>query len=325
MPNASSSAVVARLFSPTVEERTRVAVLSDTHVSPRAEGTPMVYHRSADRLRTALADAERRGVDAVVSPGDLTKDGAPWEYDLLDEVLGEFDVRFFGVPGNHDVPKASADEYEYGDEHDPTPVEEFARKYGPTDEFPFVESVGGVDFLGLNTATRPDGSLRRSHDGAVTEADLAWLEDAVTAADTPVVLMHHNTTPMYDQLRAHRDAVQPEMGLPPLVRDPEPLMTTLTDLEVPLVVTGHLHNVGVAEAGPVREVTTPATGSFPQSYLLFEFGPEGTIVRYVPVADVDGMTEAHHERVAGGETSAGYTSFAAVRLARLPLVDEFDD
>lgn len=284
----------------------------------------MVYHRSAERLRTALADAERRGVDAVVSPGDLTKDGAPWEYDLLDEILGEFDLPFFGLPGNHDVPKAPADEYEYGDDHEPTPVEEFASKYAPTDEFPFVESVGGVDFLGLNTATQPDGALRRTHDGAVGEADLAWLEDAVAAAETPVVLMHHNTTPMYDQFRAHRDAAHPEMGLPPLMRDPEPLMATLRDCEVPLVVTGHLHNVGVARAGPVREVTTPATGSYPQAYLLFEFGPEGTVVRYVPVADVDGMTEAHRARASGGETSAGYTSFAAVRLARLPLVDEFE-
>jgi predicted phosphodiesterase len=324
MADTASTAVLARLSVPTVEERTRVAVVSDPHVSPRVEGTPMVYHRSAERLRTALADAERRGVDAVVSPGDLTKDGTPWEYDLLDEILGEFDVPFFSVPGNHDVPKAPADEYEYGDDHEPTAVEEFARKYGPTDAFPFVESVGGIDFLGLNTATQPDGSLRRTHDGAVSEADLAWLEDAAAAAETPVVLMHHNTTPMYDQFRTHRDAAHPEMGLPPLMRDPEPLMATLRDCGVPLVVTGHLHNVGVAEAGPVCEVTTPATGSYPQSYLLFEFGPEGTVVRYVPVADVDGMTEAHHARASGGETSAGYTSFAAVRLARLPLVDEFD-
>jgi hypothetical protein len=71
-------------------------------------------------------------------------------------------------------------------------------------------------------------------------------------------------------------------------------------------------------------VTTPATGSFPQGYLLFEFDTGGTVVRYVPVAEVDGMTEAHSARSGDGPTSAGYASFAAVRLASLPLVDELD-
>ena len=70
-------------------------------------------------------------------------------------------------------------------------------------------------------------------------------------------------------------------------------------------------------------MTTPATGSFPQGYFLLDVGPAGTVVRYVPVADVEGMTEAHVARASAGATSAGFTSFAAARLASLPLVDEF--
>jgi len=281
----------------------------------------MVYHRSTDRLRAALADATDRGVDAVVSAGDLTKDGAPWEYERLDEVLSAFDVPFFSVPGNHDVPKASTDEYEYGDDHESPPLDRFERTYAP-DSFPFVERVGGVDVVALNTACLPDGSLRRTHDGAVSGEDLAWLERTLPALDTPVVLMHHNTPAMSDQLRAHGDAAHPGMGMPPVLRDPEPLMEVVTGAEVPLVVTGHLHNIGVARTGPTWEVTTPATGSFPQGYLLVDIDRTGTVVRYVPVTEVDGMTEAHSARWSAGETSAGYASFAAVRLASLPLVDE---
>jgi 3',5'-cyclic AMP phosphodiesterase CpdA len=318
----SADSVLARLSSPSVDDRTRIAVVADPHVSPRAEGTAMVYHRSGERLRTALEDAERRGVDAVVSAGDLTKDGAPWEYDFLDGILADLDTRFFSVPGNHDMPKAPIAEYEHGDDHDTPPRERFEERYAPDGEFPFVERVGGLDIVGLDTASMPDGSLKRSHDGELSEAEISWLDDTLGELETPMVLMHHNTPAMMDQFRELREQAHPEMGDPPVLRDPEPLMETLTAHGVPLVVTGHLHNIGVAETGDLREVTTPATGSFPQAYLLFEFDETGTTVRYVPVTDRRGMTEAHHARRTGGPSSVGYTSFASIRLAGMPLLDE---
>jgi len=322
MVSAQSEAVVARLDAPTADDPTRIAVVSDSHVSPRAEGTAMVYHRAADRLRAALDDAEERGVDAIVSPGDLTKDGTPWEYERLDEILAGVETPFFSVPGNHDVPKASTETYKYGDSHETPPIDRFEREYAPEGTIPFVERVGPLDIVGLNTATQPDGSLAETHDGAVSADDVAWLEDTLGTLETPVVLMHHNTPAMYDQFRDLRDTAHPEMGLPPVMREPQPLMDVLTDAEVPLVITGHLHNLGVAKTGSTWEVTTPATGSFPQAYLLFDIDADGTTVRYIPVADTEGMTEAHQARRSDGVTSMAYTSFASIRLATLPLVDE---
>ncbi|MDY6817460.1 MAG: metallophosphoesterase [Halobacteriales archaeon] len=321
MHRVNSDAVVARLTAPKVESRTRIAVVADPHVTPRAEGTAMVYHRAVDRLRTALMDAERRNVDAIISAGDLTKDGAPWEYEQLDQLLTELETPFFSVPGNHDVPKASTDEYEHGDDHDTPPIDQFERKYAP-DSYPFVEEVGELDIVALNTASRSDGSLRRTHDGAVSDTDITWLEKTLPELETPVVLMHHNTPAMYEQFRTLQSLAYSEMDLPPIMRDPEPLMEVLTEQSVPLVITGHLHNVGIAQTGPAREITTPATGSFPQAYLIFEFDTDGTVIRYIPVADIEGMTEAHYARLTGGDSSAGYTAFAAIRLASLPLLDE---
>jgi 3',5'-cyclic AMP phosphodiesterase CpdA len=322
MPTPDSTAVLARVSAPAVPDPVSFAVVADPHVSPRAEGTAMVYHRSEARLRAALTDATRRGVDAVVSAGDLTKDGAHWEYDLLDEVLGDFDVPFLAVPGNHDVPKAPVETYEYGDDHDSPPVDRFADAYAPDGSYPFHERIGDVDLVGIDTASGVDGSLAETHDGAVSRATVDWLDDTLGTLETPVVVMHHNTPAMFDQLRAHRDAIDADLGLPPVLRDPEPLIETLTDHDVPLAFTGHLHNVGVARTGPLREVTAPATGSFPQAYLHVAVGPDGTVVRYVPVTDATGMAEAHRARVSAGETAASYASFAATRLACLPLVDE---
>jgi DNA repair exonuclease SbcCD nuclease subunit len=320
--NPRSETVLARLSEPSVDEPTTIAVVADPHVTPRAEGTAMVYHRSGERLRTALADAEARGVDAIVSAGDLTKDGAPWEYEFLDGILADVETRFFSVPGNHDVPKASTEEYEHGDVHETPPVKRFEKEYTPDGRLPFVERVGGIDIVGLDTASMPDGSLAETHDGQVSPAQVQWLDSTLEDVEEPLVLMHHNTPAMFEQFATLREQSHPKMTDPPVLRDPQPLLDTLTDHEVPLVVTGHLHNLGVAETGPVREVTTPATGSFPQAYLLFELGPSGTTVRYVPVTDTEGNTEAHHLRRTSGPRGKGYAAFASVRLATMPLLDE---
>jgi DNA repair exonuclease SbcCD nuclease subunit len=280
----------------------------------------MVYHRSGDRLRTALEDAERRGVDAVVFAGDLTKDGAPSEYDHFEHIVSDLSTPWFAVPGNHDVPKASPEDWDYGDDHESPSVEWFAERYAPTDGLPFVERVGGVDIVGLNSAKMPDDSLLETGDGQVSNDQVTFLEETLPDLSNPVVLMHHNTPAMYDQFRTFRERFRPEMGMPPVMRDPEPVIDVLVDHDVPLALTGHLHNPGVAETGPLREVTVPATGSYPQAYLLVEVGPDGTTISYVPVADIEGMAEAHTLREEGGETSAGYTAFGAIRVARFPLL-----
>jgi DNA repair exonuclease SbcCD nuclease subunit len=314
--------VLASLSAPRSAKRTRIAHIADPHVSREAEGTPMVYHRSGARLRRALSDAAERGVDAVAFAGDLTKDGAPAEYEYFDDIVADVELPWFAVPGNHDVPKAPVEEYEYGDDHDTPPVERFEREYSPGGELPFVERVGGVEVVGLNTASMPDGSLRESHDGAVSDRQVEWLESTLPDLDTPVVLMHHNTPAMFDQLRRFRDRNRPEMGLPPVFREPEALVGALREHGVGLALTGHLHNPGIATTGSLHEIAGPASGSFPQAYLLIDIGPSGTTVRYVPLAGEDGMSEAHTARATDGETSAAYAGFGAIQLARMPLVTE---
>lgn len=315
---------LARLSRPTADEQTRLAVIADPHISPDAEGTPKLFHRGVDRLRRAFDDAEDRGVDAVVSVGDLTKDGAPEEYDQFDDVLDELDLPFLSVPGNHDVPKTSTAVYEYGNDHETPPLDRFVERYTPG-ELPFHARLGGLDLLGLNTASTPDGELRESHDGTVTSEQLEWLDRTLSTVDEAVVLMHHNLPQMYDQIRSYSEAVHPEMGTFSKMRDPEALVETLTRHDVPLVLTGHLHIPGVAEVGSVREVTVPATCSYPQGYILLEIGPEGTTASYAPVATIEGMTEAHGERRIGGEIPQGLTAVSAIRLASAPLVDDWQE
>jgi predicted phosphodiesterase len=306
---------MARLERPRTDTRTRLAVVADPHLSTRGKGTSKLFEHTERHLRNAFEDIDRRDVDHVVSVGDITKDGEPWNYARFDDLLADLDVPFLSVPGNHDVPKA-------GDEHGTIPVAEYAERYAP-DSYPFVHRVGGVDLVCLNSAGS-EGVLYDSHDGLVTADDVAWLRRTLPDLETPVVVTHFNLPATSDQLRGHRDAVGRGMAVPPVLRDPEPFVDALATNDVPLMLAGHLHIPTTAVQRGVREVMVPTTCSFPQAYLLADVGPRGTEIRMVPVADHGGIRYGYAARRNGSVTSRGLTAMAAVRCAQFPLVDEWD-
>lgn len=307
---------MASLARPRTEEPTRLAVIADPHLSTREAGTSKLFEHTESHVRAALSDAAARDPDAVVCVGDITKDGERWNFDRFDELLAEHgpEAPFYAVPGNHDVPKNH-------DDHDNLPVSAFAERYAPGDGFPFHTRVGGVDLLGLNSAG-DESFLTDSHEGLVREDSVAWLRETLPATETPVVLTHFNLPGMFEQIRRHRELAEPDMFVPPELRNPEPFVDALADNDAPLVLTGHLHMPSTTTAKGVREVMVPTTCSFPQSYLLVDVGPEGTEIRLVPCADFEGTVVGHRERSGDSVTGRGLTSMAAARLAQFPLVEE---
>ena len=311
-PGATTGTVMASLGSPTASTETKLALIADPHVGTRSEGTSKIFQFTERHLRNAVRDINARDVDVALSVGDLTKDGEPWNYEAVDEILAELEAPFYAVPGNHDVPKAS-------DGHETMPVSDFADRYAPDGDFPFHLAVGGVDVVGLNTAGSAE-RLQRSHDGALRH-DRSAVEETLAVAESPVVVSHYNLPATFDQLRAHRDAVEPTMHIPPIVRDGEEYVETLAAGGTSLLFTGHLHMPATASQGDVREVMVPTTCSYPQAYLTATIGPDGTTVRFHPVADRAGMRHAYAVRSVDSATSSGLTAMAADRLARFPLVD----
>jgi len=313
-PGTHPGAVMAKMAEPTVAEPVTLAVIADPHVATRAEGTSKLFDRTEAHLRNAVADIRARGVDAVLSVGDLTKDGEPWNYEAVDEIIADLDAPFYAVPGNHDVPKV-------GDDHETPPVTEFAARYSPDDEFPFSTSVGGVDIVGINSAGTAD-FLYETHDGALDREKRESITTAFEGTELPVVLTHHNLPSMFEQFRAHRDAVEPEMGIPPVTRDGDAFVEALAAADTSLLLTGHLHMPSTAVQGGVREIMVPTTCSFPQSYLTLEIGPTGTTVRLHTVATQNEIKQAYSVRATDSIGSRGQTAMAAERLASFPLVDE---
>jgi Icc-related predicted phosphoesterase len=275
-----SGPVLAHLERPRSAERTTLAVFADAHLTSEASGTWKVLHRTEERLRAAVADANRRDVATVLFAGDLTKDGAPAEHDLVDSVLADLDAPLVAVPGNHDVPKPRWDPYDAPDR------DEFARRYA-AGHLPFVERVGGVDLVGLDSASNADGSLGGTHEGEVGPAQREWLDAVLPTLETPVVVVHHNVS--YPSTHAE--------GFPETDRyratDAPEMRSLLRRHDVPLTVSGHLHWPGVAPLGSGAELVAPAICSFPQAYLLLHVGPTGTTVELVPLTDRAGLEEAY--------------------------------
>ena len=60
---------------------------------PQVGGRTSRRRQKADN-RAAFADVGGRGVDHVVSVGDITKDGEPWNYERFDELLAPEPVEF---------------------------------------------------------------------------------------------------------------------------------------------------------------------------------------------------------------------------------------
>jgi hypothetical protein len=297
---------LARFARPRAETPTSLAVFADPHVSTVKAGTWKVYHRTEERLRAAVTDANDRGVDGAVVAGDLTEDGRPADFDRVAEVLADLRAPVVAVPGNHDVPKTF-------DDHETPPVGEFADRFAPA-EFPFRQEIGGVDVLGLNSASAPDGELDATHDGAISDDQLDWLDATLPETDAALVVSHHNLPGLETCVGDAGYAPHPPVGDAPAFVDALAGSSALH-------LSGHVH-LPAAVIGDVRGLVCPALSSFPQAYALVTVGPEGTTVRLVPVADEDGMAEAHDLALNHSERSADVCEMVKNQLSDLPLVDE---
>ena len=318
-------ATLARFARPRSDAPTRIALLADPHVSTDKHGTWKLYHRTRARLRAALADCTARGVDGIAIAGDLTEDGRRADFEWVRDELAALEVPLLAVPGNHDVPKTF-------DAHETPTIDEFEAHYAP-DGFPTVVRMGGVDLIGLNSASAPDGSLAESHDGLISADQLDRLDDVLSAAENPIVVAHHNLP----GLGGADDAWLPHDP----VRNADALLDVLARHDVPLHVSGHIHVPTVARADDVPEskalvskperqgrsvdvagLVCPALCSFPQAYLLLDIDRAGTTVTYVPVASREETAEAYEHARTHSTRSEAVAEMVLGRLASLPLVDE---
>lgn len=304
--------VMATLDRPRVADPVTIAVVADAHLATDHRGTWKTLHRTEARLRTAL-DAAAEGSDAVVFAGDQTHDGHHPEFERFHSLAGELAQPWVGLPGNHDVPKAY-------DEHDGPSFEAVCRHFtgdaAPPDTgeacYPLTLQVGELRIVCVNTAAPTDVDLRSTWAGAVGPAQRERLREMVAATpETPTLLVaHHNLGALPEH-----EAAYPWDRFP--ADDATAVRSLLADADVPLAVTGHQHVPAVQHHGTVTELMAPATCSFPQAMLRLRVGPDGTCVRFVPLAGPSGIREAYWHAVTGTALGRGILDMALDRVTDL--------
>ena len=189
-PNAASRTagaetdILGSFTRPTTEAHTRVAFVSDLHLSTRGYGTSRALHRTEERLKRVVASLNEDRLDAVVFNGDLVQNGTRAEYEAFDRIVADLDPSLFAVPGNHDL-------IDRGDgSTSQLTLAEFERRYAPT-SFPYRVRIGGVDLIGLNSNASTRAALTESYSGRVSSSTLDWLETATSEAESPIVSVHH--------------------------------------------------------------------------------------------------------------------------------------
>jgi predicted phosphodiesterase len=301
LPTKSDSRpLVARFARPRTTQPTRLAVLSDIHLSTNAKGSWKLYHRTEPRLRSALERID--DVDGLVVTGDLTKDGNQADLERTIRCLETADQPVYAVPGNHDATTAVEERNCH--------VEQIAERFGPGG-FPFHTEIGGVDLLCLDSTRAASGTK-----ATVSTDQLDWLRETLGSVETPLVVSHHNL----GGLLTATGGQSWRSSFP--LQNAEHVGGVLAEADVPLCLSGHLHLPAVAASGGVRELIAPALCSFPGAALLLEIDETGTTVRLVPLADEAGLVEGWQAARSYSERSRMVAWMTYRQLTALPLVDE---
>lgn len=154
-----------------------IAQISDCHIVDPGE---LFADRtdSADGLRRAVDTVQRLPVtpDLVLLTGDLVNDGTPSQYDHLVSLLDGLDMPLLPIPGNHDdrgqLRERFASVLPHGRPDEPIDV---------------VYDLGALRVVALDT------TIPGRHDGALTDAQLDWLDAQLAEMpETPTIVAQHH-------------------------------------------------------------------------------------------------------------------------------------
>ncbi|WP_435194575.1 metallophosphoesterase family protein [Natronomonas sp. EA1] len=281
MPTRGEERVLGRLPAPVSTEPTRLAVLSDPHLSTRHEGGWKCFHRTEERLRTAVADLAETHPDGVVFAGDLTKDGHPDDHAVAAELFGSLSFPVVGVPGNHDTKEGV--ELPWLD-RGPTAIDDL--------------TVAGFASAGYS----PEEGGRLASPPTLTHLD-----------GVDIAVSHHNldglgvppwrgSYPMWTATEVERELA--DAGVP---------LHVSGHLHIPAVVPATV-------PGGVSQIVAPALSSFPCAYLLLDIDATGTTITLRGVADEAALAEAWDAAHAYNDRSRLAVQVAARQLAAAPVV-----
>jgi hypothetical protein len=276
-------------YPPAAYPSARFAVFSDPHLydtSLGIDGTAFQQDMDRDRkllpesreiLAEAVARVKASGVQFLLVPGDMTKDGERQDHLLVAErlsALSRAGVRVYVVPGNHDILNPGAVRYD-GSVRTRVPnvtAAEFAEIYRDagygeavsrdTGSLSYVaEPVPGLWLLAIDSADYAENRRRSAPQSAsgLTPSRVAWIESmlgrAIEMRKAVIVMLHHGVVEHF--------AGQSKYFRRYLLDDWRGVSDMLAAYGVSVVFTGHFHaqDVAMRRTAGGREIYDVETGS----------------------------------------------------------------
>lgn len=203
------------------EQATPIAISDETSftfaVCGDNRGGDAVYRRILDMV-------VRDGCAFLINTGDLVSRGYDYQFKAFRDLMKDFPLPFFPVPGNHDSPNGLLTEYL---EYSGAPAVHYSFDYGE------------VHFAVANTTL-----------GEIGSSELAWLDGDLAATDKPVkiVCLHY---PPFDPA-----------GTTHIMRSGnEDFMALMTERGVKYVFAGHIHSYDMEERAGVTYIITGGAGA----------------------------------------------------------------
>jgi len=217
-----------------MNDRFLLAQVTDMHVKAGGKLSYRVVDTQAALERCVAHLLEMPQVpDAVLFTGDLTDFGRADEYANLARILSPLTMPCFLMPGNHDDPETLREAF---------PSHAYLRQRSGKLDYVIEELPLRIVAL--------DSTVPRQSGGALTDAQLQWLEHtlAFAPASPTLVALHH---PPFRTGIGHMD----KMAL----ADPQALERVIArHPQVERVVSGHLHRPIVKRFGGTVASTSPS-------------------------------------------------------------------
>ncbi len=258
------------------------------------DGRVLLY--SWEILDAFLADMKEKDPDLILLSGDLTLNGEKASHEELASLLEELDkegIPVLVVPGNHDINNSHARRFSGTNSYpvDSITAEEFADIYS---DFGYV-AADSRDPNSLSYLYKVDSSLwllmldSCQYDpvnqvgGMIQSGTYKWMEpilyEAWEEGAEVITVSHHNLLEQSGVSDAFYDDCTIEHS--------EELLQMLSDNEVRLHLSGHLHLQHHMEEDDVAEVVTGSLVMAPCRYGVVDLYDDGSITYHTETVNVE--------------------------------------
>ena len=281
---------------------------------------PKMLVESPKVLDKLIEQAIAENVGLVLIAGDLTKDG---EYDSHDYVsfelerLREAGIKTLVIPGNHDINNPEGVEYknngvtENADRTTPEEFEDFYYDFGYNEESEDFENyerdpnslsyccepIDNIYLVCLDTNSYEDikpEDTRNQTVGKIRDETIEWMTPLVQTAKNDgkqvIVMMHHNLIEHFDGESILESMI--------MIKDSKKRLQSFFDLNINLVITGHVHSQDVAtvyedssKKKKITEITCSSPITYPCRYNILTFNNDYTSINFESkqITSIDGM------------------------------------